>query len=140
MAYGIKVGVYLYELGNGNILHSFFSTIEIRLEKGKWGKRFPMIMNKLYNGKLENADIEAALSELKIIEQELSQLPVTHVIWNIENLSQRPPFSLDNLPEYMTDLSKFFITKNSYNYFQIFYEAMEEAIKHNESLEIIPIN
>lgn len=70
MEYGIKVGFYLYELGNSNIIHSFFSTIEIRLEKGKWGKRFPMTMNKLYYGKLENSEIEAALTELKTIEQD----------------------------------------------------------------------
>lgn len=137
MIFGIQVGVFLYELGHGNLVHAFFSTIEIRLEKGKWGKRFPLTMNNLYDGTVENTDMEAALTELKTIEQELAQLSPQHVIWNIENLSQRPPFSLDNLPERITNLSNFFITKNGYNFFEVFYEAMEAAIKHNESLKII---
>lgn len=137
MEVGIQVGVYLYELGNSNLVHSFFSTIEIRLEKGKWGKRFPVTMNKLYHRNVEITDMLTAWSELKTIEQELKKLSVYHVIWNIENLSQKPPFSLDNLPKRITNLSNFFITKNGYNFFEVFYEAMETAIKYNESLKII---
>ncbi len=59
MAVGFKVKFYWYQIGHGDFLHSFFSTVAYNLENGNWGSRFPVIMNELYQGKLEcdNTDI-----------------------------------------------------------------------------------
>lgn len=53
MAVGFSVGFYWFQIGTGDFLHSFFSTVAFNLENKKWGSRFPIIMNKLYQGKLE---------------------------------------------------------------------------------------
>ena len=48
MAVGFKVGFYWFQIGNGDFLHGFFSTIAGNLENGRWGADFPIIMNELY--------------------------------------------------------------------------------------------
>lgn len=53
MAVGFKVDFEWYQIGNGDFLYSFFSTVAYHLEGGKWGSRFPIIMKKLYQGKLK---------------------------------------------------------------------------------------
>ena len=53
MAVGFKVKFYWYQIGDSDFLHSFFSTVAYNLENGNWGSRFPVIMNELYQGKLE---------------------------------------------------------------------------------------
>ena len=52
MAVGFTVGFYYYSIGSADFLHSFFSTVAVNLEGGKWGSRFPVLMNELYQGKL----------------------------------------------------------------------------------------
>ena len=47
-----RVGNISYEIGTASFLYSFFSTVAYRLEKGRWGSRFPIIMNELYQGQL----------------------------------------------------------------------------------------
>ena len=53
MAVGFKVGFFWYQIGSGDFLHCFFSTVAVNLENGSWGSRFPLIMNKLYQGSLD---------------------------------------------------------------------------------------
>lgn len=70
MAVGFKVKFYWYQIGHGDFLHSFFSTVAYNLENGNWGSRFPVIMNELYQGKLECDNTDKALEELSIIKKE----------------------------------------------------------------------
>lgn len=42
----------------------FFSTVAVNLEESSWGSRFPMIMNKLYQGSLEYENVNKALEEI----------------------------------------------------------------------------
>lgn len=44
MAVGLKVKFYWYQIGTGDFLHSFFSTIAYNLENSKWGSKYPFIM------------------------------------------------------------------------------------------------
>ena len=67
-----RVGNISYEIGTASFLYSFFSTVVYRLEKGRWGSRFPMIMNELYQGQLSFEKILVAKQELKQIKKELS--------------------------------------------------------------------
>lgn len=53
MAVGFKVGYYWFQVGTSDFLHSFFSTICIRLEHGKWGSVYPKLMEELYQGCLK---------------------------------------------------------------------------------------
>ena len=40
MAVGFKVGFFWYQIGSGDFLHCFFSTVAVNLENGNWGSRF----------------------------------------------------------------------------------------------------
>lgn len=84
MAVGFKVKYYWYQIGHGDFLHSFFSTVAYNLEDKKWGSRFPVIMNKLYQGKLNREDTDKAIEELSIIKKELQAFSPDKVIWDIE--------------------------------------------------------
>ena len=53
MAVGFTVGFYYYSIGSADFLHSFFSTVAVNLEDGKWGSRFPVLMNELYQVDVE---------------------------------------------------------------------------------------
>ena len=57
MAVGFKVGYYWFQVGTSDFLHSFFSTICIRLEHGKWGRVYPKLMGELYQGCLKNQNL-----------------------------------------------------------------------------------
>lgn len=45
---GFRVGHTWIEFGSDELLRSWFLTIAIRLEKQKWGSRFPLVMNKFF--------------------------------------------------------------------------------------------
>ena len=71
MAVGFKVGYYWFQVGTSDFLHSFFSTICIRLEHGKWGRVYPKLMGELYQGCLKNQDLNEGLEELRKVRKEL---------------------------------------------------------------------
>ncbi len=64
MAVGFKVKYYWYQIGRGDFLHSFFSTVAYNLENENWGSRFPIIMNELYQGKMSWMNVDKAIAEL----------------------------------------------------------------------------
>ena len=74
MAVGFKVKFYWYQIGHGDFLHSFFSTVAYNLENMKWGSRFPVIMKELYQGHLPKEHVDAAIGELAVISAELRDL------------------------------------------------------------------
>lgn len=71
MAVGFKVKYYWYQIGRGDFLHSFFSTVAYNLENENWGSRFPIIMNELYQGKMSWMNVDKAIAELNVIKEEL---------------------------------------------------------------------
>ena len=71
-------------LDSGEHFRSFFSTIWNRLEHRRWGSRFPVMMNKLFQGYADASDMDALAAELKVIQEEFRQLPVYELTWNYE--------------------------------------------------------
>lgn len=108
---GFKVKFYWYQIGSGDFLHAFFSTVAYNLENMKWGSRFPVIMKELYQGHLPKEHVDAAIGELAVISAELRDLSPVHVIWDIEDLSKQPPWGND-ISEDITDLSNYFVTSD----------------------------
>ena len=135
MAVGFKVKFYWYQIGSGDFLNSFFSTVAINLENGKWGSRFPSIMNKLYQGILEYDDVNDALSELKTIQEELKAFSTDKVVWDIEDLSLMPPWG-NNISVEITDLSNYFVTSDGKDFITIFSNALEKAKQEKTGIEI----
>lgn len=87
MATAFTVKFYMYPIGTSDFLHAFFSTVCGRLENGKWGSRYPYLMNELYQGMLSAEHLEAGAEELAQIKQALARFAPNQVIWNIEDLS-----------------------------------------------------
>ena len=135
MAVGFKVKFYWYQIGHGDFLHSFFSTVAYNLENKIWGSRFPIIMNELYQGKIEYKNINVALEELNMIKNELKSLSPQEVIWDIEDLSKQPPWG-NNISKDITDLSNYFVTSDGNDFLTILCHALEKAQEVNSEIEI----
>lgn len=135
MAVGFKVKFYWYQIGNGDFLYSFFSTVAYNLENENWGSRFPIIMNELYYGKVSNENTEKAIKELGIIQKELKEFTPEKVIWDIEDLSKEPPWGSD-ISKDITDLSNYFVTSDGKDFLTVFSHALEKAKEINAELEI----
>lgn len=132
---GFNVDFYWYEIGSGDFLHSFFSTVAVNLENGKWGSRFPIIMNELYQGKIKSRKIDKAIKEVETIKSELKNYPPSKVVWDIEDLSKLPPWG-DDIDENITDLSNYFVTSDGEDFIEIFMQALNKAKEMKEPIEI----
>ncbi len=126
MTVGILVDCFYYELGHGDFVHSFFSTISYHLEKEDWGSRYPLLMNDLYNNKLKWVDVSVAKANLIEIEQKLSKHSPEHVIWDINDLSQYPPWGKKISPK-VTNLANYFATTEGKTFFEVIRTAMDIA-------------
>ncbi|MDM5227704.1 immunity 70 family protein [Cytobacillus sp. NJ13] len=135
MAVGFKVKYYWYQVGHGDFLHSFFSTISYHLEQNGWGTRYPCLLNELYNGKLENKNIDCAITELEAIKKNLQNYCPSQVIWDIEDLSKRPPWG-DNFSKDITNLSNYFITSEGEDLIDLLMKALEKGLKTNSDVNI----
>jgi len=135
MAVGFKVKFYWYQIGHGDFLHSFFSTVAHNLENGNWGSRFPVIMNELYQGKIERENTDKALEELRIIKKELQSFSPEKAVWDMEDLSAQPPWG-KNVSKDITDLSNYFVTSDGRDFLTVFSRALEKAKEVNAEIEI----
>ena len=114
----------------------FFSTVAYNLENQEWGSRFPVIMNKLYQGKVDGENIDKAIEELSIIKEELRKFSPDKVIWDIDDLSKQPPWG-ENISKDITDLSNYFVTSDGEDFMMVFYRALEKAKEVNAGIEIV---
>ena len=135
---GFKSKYYWYQIGSGDFLFSIFSTVAYNLENQKWGSKFPMIMNELYQGELNSTHIPEATNELEQIEQGLAKLSPDKVIWDIENLSAQPPWGT-NISSDITNLSNYFVTSDGEDFITVFKHALEKAEELNYGLKIASI-
>ena len=123
---GFKVKYYWYQIGNGDFLHAFFSTVAYRLENRNWGSRFPTIMNELYPGKVSKEHIDKAMEELRQIKTELQPLSPAKVIWDIDDLSKQSPWG-NRISKDITNLSNYFVTSDGEDFLTVFSHALEKA-------------
>lgn len=130
-----RVGCMMYEIGTASFLYSFFSTVAYRLENNRWGSKFPVIMNELYQGKLSFENVPAAKEELTQIKKALTKLSPNKVIWDIEDLSKQPPWG-DNISEEISSLGNYFITCDGRDFIEVFFMALNAAIKIKKDVMI----
>jgi 2,3-bisphosphoglycerate-dependent phosphoglycerate mutase len=86
MAKLLRVGDQSYGSACGPVVQGLFATITYRLEPNGRGSRFPLIMNRLYGGRLDPRDVPAALRELDEIEAGLNRLAPERVVWSFTDL------------------------------------------------------
>ena len=135
MATAFTVKYYMYTIGTADFLNAFFSTVCGRLENGKWGSRFPHLMNELYQGVLPVKHLAAGTEELSQIKQELAQFAPDQVIWDIDDRSLTPPWG-DILIEDITDLRNYFVTSEGHDFLTVFSAALSKAQQRNAPLKI----
>ena len=135
---GFKVKYYWFQIGSGDFLFSFFSTVAYNLENQKWGSKFLVIMNELYQGELNSTHIPEAINELEQIKQGLAKLSPDKVIWDIKNLSAQSPWGT-NISSDITNLLNYFVTSDGEDFITIFNHALEKAEELNYGLKITSI-
>lgn len=109
--------------------------VSYNLENGKWGSRFPTLMNELYQGTLDKDNVETAIVELKKIQLELQAFSPDKVVWDIDDLSKQPPWG-KNISNDITNLSNYFVTSDGEDFITIFFNALEKAKKLQMDLTI----
>ena len=135
MSVGFTVNFYWFQVGTGDFLHSFFSTIAYNLEKQKWGSKYPVIMNELYSGELDVKNIKKAMKELDSIEKKLKRFPPSDIVWDIEDLSKQPPWGI-NISSDITDLSNYFVTSDGENLIDVLRRAMAKGLETKNNVKI----
>jgi hypothetical protein len=135
MAVGFKVKHYWYRVGQGDFLHSFFSTISYRLEPDGWGSKYPYLLKHLYSGRLNSADISKAVEETKQVQIELSKYKPSELVWDIEDMTKQPPWG-DKISTQITNLANYFVTSDGRNLFEILFKAFEDAQRLSVDVEI----
>ena len=123
------------EIGSASFFTAFFSTIVVRLENGRWGSRFPVVMNQLYNGQVAPDHAANAKRELQSIRTELRQFSPADVVWDFEDLSARPPWG-DNIAAHIRDLSNYFVTSTGRNLIDLLLETFSYSESHALPVEI----
>ena len=132
---GFTVGFYWFQIGTGDFLHSFFSTVALRLENGLWGSKYPVIMNELYQGELPANKTDLAIDELIQIKEGLRGLSSEQVVWDIEDLSKQPPWGNKISPD-ITDLSSYFVTSDGEDFIGVLERALKTAAEEGHALKI----
>ncbi len=132
---GLRVGNLYWEIGTGDFLHAFFSTISYHLEPDGFGTRLPTLMGRLYAGEMSPKLAAEAKRELLTARQELRTLGPEEVIWDLENLSAKPPWGSNISPE-ITNLSEYFVTSDGRDVFGVFETALTELEQSSEPLRV----
>lgn len=135
MAVGFKVKYYWYQVGHGDFLHSFFSTISHHLEPDGWGSKYPYLVKKFYSGKLDANNISKAKDEALDIKLKLAKYKPSEVIWDIEDLSKSPPWG-SNISAHITSLANYFVTSDGRDLFDVLFSAFDKALMLNVDIEI----
>lgn len=139
MAVALKQENVITEIGPGGVLHSLFSTIAVRLERGDWGGRFPTIMRRLYDGKLERREAGAGLTEMTQIRKELATLPPAMVVWDAENPTLDPPWGRD-VGAHVQNVAQYFVTTTGRNLVDEIIDNLESLRDFGGTLEVISYN
>lgn len=135
MGVHLRTSHFIYEVGSSDFLTSFFDTIDIRLTKGFFAKKFPFILTDFYYGKVSFENLDQAEKELLEIRKRLKKFDPSKVIWNKNDLKKQPPWG-DNISKEITNLSNYFVTSDGHDLFEVILEAIEMAKREKSDLVI----
>jgi 2,3-bisphosphoglycerate-dependent phosphoglycerate mutase len=135
MAIGFQVGSQWYEAGAPSFLNSFFSSVVYHLEDGKRGIKYPLITKALYLGSLNWDKAEDAIGELRQIKDGLKEFTPDKVIWDMDDLSKRPPWG-DKISKAITDLSNYYVTSDGKDFFEVLFAALQNSLENKADLKI----
>ncbi|WHY80222.1 immunity 70 family protein [Neobacillus sp. WH10] len=135
MAVGFQFDCFFYQVGHGDFLHSFFSTISYHLEPDGWGTKYPKLLKDLYYKKLKYMDIPKAIKETEEIRAKLVNFSPSQVVWDIDDLTAQPPWG-NRVSEQITNLSQYFKTSDGRDLFDLLLISLNGAYDDKFDLEI----
>lgn len=135
MGVHLRTSHFIYEVGSSDFLISFFDTVEIRLTKGLFGKKYPVVLKDFYNGTISYEKLDQAERELTEIRKRLKKFKPSKVVWDKNDLTKQPPWG-KNISEEITDLSNYFVTSDGRDLFEVIFRAIEMAKQEKRELII----
>ena len=135
MGIHLSTSHYIYEIGTSDFLTSFFNTIECRLTKGLFGKKYPIVLNEFYNGNLKYENLEKAERELKDIQKRLKKIKPSKVVWDKNDLNKTPPWG-NEISSDITDLSNYYVTSDGRDLFDVIFRVIEKAKSEKSGIKI----
>ena len=138
MSVGLKVGYSWYQIGRGDYLESFFSTIAYYLEDKKWGSKYPYVMRQLYSGELSYENADCAIKELKSIRESLKKLSKeqNEIIWDARDLTIKVPKWAINPNDAVASLANYYVTVDGRDLIEVFLLALNDSKESNKNLVI----
>lgn len=132
---GFQIGHLWYEIGGDDFLKSWFSSINYHLEKNRWGRKYPVLMNEFYQGKVVNDNLIKLKKEVLETQKKLKKIKPSDVIWDIENLDKQPPWGT-KISKDITSLANYYVTCNGKDFYEVLIKAIDRAIEDNSEIEI----
>lgn len=136
MTIAFKHGNVITDIGFGNTLHSLLSTVAVHLENGCWGSRYPHIMEKLLQGRLEATDARAACIEMLAIRKGLAALAPADVVWAIEDAGRQPAWG-SAVGASVTSMADYHVTTAGRNLVDEMAACVAALAESGGTLEII---
>ncbi len=133
---GLRLGNLYWEIGSPDFFHAFFSTISYHLEPDGFGAQFPTLMGHLYAGELGPELGTDAKDELVAARRGLMNLRPDQVIWDIEDLTAKPPWGSNISPD-ITNLSEYFVTSDGRDVFEVLDSVLTELEQSSEPLRVM---
>lgn len=138
MTIAFRHGALITEIGIDVVLHSLLSTVAVHLEDGEWGSRFPLIMIKLYQSRLDASDADAALLELRQIQAGLARLEADKVIWDVNDLDRQPPWG-DAVAPRITSMANYHTTNTGQCLLDEMFDCVRALQRTGGVLEVIAL-
>jgi hypothetical protein len=136
MGVGLLVSYNYYTIGHSSFLNSFFDTVHYHLEEGDWGSKYPLFFNDFYNGIVHWEDAPKLIEIMEEIRGKLSAFKPDEVIWDIEDLSQKPPWG-DYISEDITSLANYFCTSDgAFDLIDVIIQALRKGYEIKSDIEI----
>lgn len=133
----VSHGRIITEIGPGGLLHSLFSTIAVRLEGGRWGSRFPVVMGDLYQGAaLGPAQAARALQEWREVQSGLSALPPSDMVWDYDARAAKAPWG-DGHGPHVTSMANHYFTPGGLDIVKEIGENLECVVDSGGTLQFV---
>ena len=121
----VFAGSWSAEIGSPSLFHCFVSTVAVNLEPRGPGSRFPAL-GELERGTVVLEHLSALRTQLLAARVELSKLPPSKVVWDMDDRSQQPPWG-NHISPAITSLGNYFVTSDGKDLFAVLLEAIQHA-------------
>jgi len=92
-------------------------------------------MNELYQGELPAEHVSTARREFAQAREALSGMPPSAVVWDVEDLSRRPPGG-EAVDPAISNLSEYFLTNDGENLIEVIDKALAQAEREQATVTI----